>query len=99
MMGAFFRRFGSASNISTSAAICSSSIKTDGSRSWSASQKHDPKRKVLQRCPFDRLAGKMDAHGAACLAELADCLPEGVDGPDGPGAQMGFEYCEGHLDR
>jgi hypothetical protein len=27
------------------------------------------------------------------------CLPEGVDGPDGPGAQMGFEFCEGHLDR
>ena len=37
--------------------------------------------------------------GLEQVADLADCLPEGVDGPDGFGAQMGFEFCEGHLDR
>jgi hypothetical protein len=28
-----------------------------------------------------------------------DFLPEGIDGPDGFCTQMGFEVCEGHLDR
>jgi hypothetical protein len=30
---------------------------------------------------------------------VPDLLPEGVDGPDGFCAQMGFELCRGHFDR
>lgn len=33
------------------------------------------------------------------IANVPDLLPEGIDGPDGFGAEMGFKLCEGHLDR
>ena len=32
------------------------------------------------------------------VADFTYCAPEGVDGPDGPGAQQGLELCESHLD-
>jgi hypothetical protein len=33
------------------------------------------------------------------IADVPDFLSEGVDGPDGFCAQMGFELCKGHFDR
>ena len=33
------------------------------------------------------------------IADVADLLPEGIDGSDGFCAQMGFKLCEGHFDR
>jgi len=32
------------------------------------------------------------------IADVPDFLPEGIDGPGGLGAEMGFELSEGHLD-
>jgi hypothetical protein len=36
--------------------------------------------------------------GTEEIADLADGAPQGVDGPDGPGAQQGLELGESHLD-
>lgn len=33
------------------------------------------------------------------IADVPDLVPEGIDGSDRFGTQMGFELCEGHLDR
>jgi len=33
------------------------------------------------------------------IADAPDLLPEGIDGPDSLGAEMGFRLCEGHFDR
>ena len=33
------------------------------------------------------------------IADVPDLLPEGIDGPDGSCAEMGFKLCEGHFDR
>ena len=33
------------------------------------------------------------------IADVPDFLPEGIDGPDGFCAEMGFKLCEGHFDR
>jgi hypothetical protein len=32
------------------------------------------------------------------IADVPDLLPEGIDGPDGFCAEMGFKLCEGHFD-
>ena len=32
------------------------------------------------------------------IADVPDLMPEGIDGPDGSCAEMGFKLCEGHFD-
>jgi hypothetical protein len=43
--------------------------------------------------------GVLPFRGLEEVADVPDLVPEGIDGPEGFCAEMGYKPCEGHFDR